>query len=70
MERMTMKIEGMSCGHCVSQVANALKDLGGVDVEQVEVGTATVAYDPGATPRDRITKAVEDSGYVVTSTGD
>ena len=65
MERMTMKIDGMTCGHCVSQVTKALKELDGVKLEQVSVGSATVSFDSAIASEDRITKAVEDQGYAV-----
>lgn len=68
MDRITMKIDGMSCGHCVSQVTKALRGLKGVEVENVTVGAATVAHDPITTPVARITQAVEDQGYSVVST--
>ena len=56
MDRMTMKIDGMSCGHCVSQVKTALEDLDRVD---------DIAYDPATTPETRITQAIEEQGYHV-----
>jgi copper chaperone len=65
MDRIKLKIDGMSCGHCVSAVDKALKGLDGVKVEQVAIGTATVSYDPGATSPEQITQAVEDEGYTV-----
>jgi copper chaperone CopZ len=68
MDRMTMTIDGMTCAHCVSHVTKALKELEGVDVEQVKIGEATVAYDPSATSEERITQAVADEGYLVTAT--
>ena len=68
MDRITMKIDGMSCGHCVAQVTKALEGLDGVKVEKVTIGAATVAYDPNATSEARITQAVEDHGYSVLST--
>ena len=58
-----MNIAGMSCGHCVHVVTKALKGVGGVTVENVSIGSATVSYDPGATSVDQITRAVEDAGY-------
>ena len=67
MERMTMDIDGMSCSHCVNQVTKALKELGHVDVEQVKIGGATVAYDPASISPARIRQAVEDQGYAVTA---
>ena len=68
MERVTLEIDGMSCGHCVRSVDQALKALEGVAVEQVAIGTATVSYDPAATSVDRLRDAVEDEGYQVTGT--
>jgi len=68
MDRMTMKIDGMTCGHCVGQVTKALQGLDGVQVEQVKIGAATVAFDSTATSEARIAQAIEDQGYTVTST--
>ena len=63
MERMTMGIEGMSCGHCVRAVSEALKEMDGVRVERVEVGSATVEYDPARVAPGAILAAVDDLGY-------
>lgn len=68
MKRVTLRIEGMSCGHCVSQVAKALNAVDGVRVEQVTIGSATVAFDPGSTGEERIRRVIEDQGYMVAST--
>jgi copper chaperone CopZ len=53
----------MSCGHCVASVKKALEGLDGVTVEQVAVGTATVAYDPAVASPGKIAEAVSDAGY-------
>lgn len=66
MERVTLKIEGMTCGHCVARVTQALKGLNGSRVEQVQVGTAVVSFDPAVTSEENLTRAVEDQGYTVT----
>jgi copper chaperone len=63
MERLTMNVQGMSCGHCVHAVTKALKDLDGVTVENVAVGSATVSYDPSVASVAEITRAVEEAGY-------
>ncbi len=65
MERVTLKIDGMTCGHCVTQVTKALNEVDGVNVEQVTVGRATVSYDPESSSKERITRAIEDQGYAV-----
>ena len=66
MAKMTVDIGGMSCGHCVAAVSGALKDLEGVEVEQVKVGSAVVSYDPAAVSPEQITQAIEAGGYAVT----
>ena len=61
----TFIISGMSCGHCVRAVREALERIEGVEVEAVEIGAARVRYDADATPRARIAEAVEEEGYAV-----
>ena len=63
MEQTTIAIEGMSCGHCVAAVKDALEGLDGVDVREVKVGSATVAYDPDVVSPEKLAQAVEDEGY-------
>lgn len=63
MTRTTLKIDGMTCGHCVDSVKKALQSLDGVEVEQVAIGTATVTYDSARATPDAIAQAVTDSGY-------
>ena len=65
MERMTLSIEGMSCGHCVRAVRDALAELPGVEVQRVDVGIATVAVDPARGSRAAVEEAVRDAGYDV-----
>ncbi len=59
-------IEGMSCGHCVRHVQEALSELAGVKSVEVslEAGTA-VLEAPGNVQDEEITFAVEDAGYTV-----
>lgn len=66
MEKLKMNISGMTCGHCVGAVTQALKKLDGVEVESVQVGTAAVAYDPNRVSADQVGQAIEDAGYRVT----
>ncbi|MFL6192532.1 MAG: heavy-metal-associated domain-containing protein [Thermoanaerobaculia bacterium] len=63
MERMTLKIDGMSCGHCVARVEKTLSKLDGVIVNHVEIGSADVLYDPEKTPFTGIRAALDDAGY-------
>jgi copper chaperone CopZ len=68
MNRISVTIDGMSCGHCVAAVSRALGALGGVEVEKVDIGAASLAFDPALTSTDAITQAIEDEGYAVLST--
>lgn len=68
MEQLTMNISGMTCSHCVGHVTKALSNLDGVKVEQVKIGSATVAYDPSRTSPDQLAQAVENAGYDVQPT--
>ena len=63
MEHLNLKIEGMSCGHCVARVEKALKKLDGVNVNRVEIGSADLTYDPAKTPFAQIREAIDDAGY-------
>jgi copper chaperone CopZ len=63
MERTTLKIDGMSCGHCVAAVRSELEKLDGVKVEAVQVGSATVSFDPNRVGTQQLVDAVGGAGY-------
>ena len=63
MNRTTLKIDGMSCGHCVMSVKKALENVDGVTIESVAVGSAAVQYDPAVASPKQIVDAVVDAGY-------
>lgn len=65
MQRVSLTIDGMTCGHCVRAVDRALQSLPGVEVERVEVGSAVVAYDPAAVKPEQIEKVISEEGYEV-----
>jgi copper chaperone CopZ len=67
MERVSLTIEGMSCGHCVRAVDRALRGVPGVQVEEVAVGSAVVAYDPAVAKPEQIEAAIAEEGYGVGS---
>jgi copper chaperone len=63
MSTLDLEIEGMSCGHCVAAVTHALRALPGVEVTNVSVGAAQVAYEADKVSPEDIVLAVEDAGY-------
>jgi len=65
MKRLELDIEGMSCGHCTRAVNGALEGMEGVTVERVEIGTATLTFDPDTVTPEQIAAAVEEEGYTV-----
>jgi len=65
MAEITLKIEGMSCQHCVASVKKAVDGLEGVDSSDVAVGSARVVFDDVKTGKDTIIKAVQNAGYTV-----
>lgn len=65
MAEMNLKIEGMSCGHCVMAVKKALDNLDGVISSEVAIGSAKVTYDEGQTDTEKIGAAVIKAGYKI-----
>lgn len=67
MERITLALSGMTCGHCVGTVRKALVGLDGVAVEHVGVNTVTIAVDPARTSLAVIEQTLDATGYPVAS---
>ncbi len=59
------KIEGMSCQHCVMAVKKELAKIPELEVRNVRIGSATVAYDETRTDASRVEAAIADAGYRV-----
>jgi Cu+-exporting ATPase len=66
MQTATLAITGMSCGHCVRAVSDALGALPGVAVDRVTVGSAHLQYDPDVTSPATVAAAVRHAGYEAT----
>lgn len=67
MEKITLQVDGMSCGHCKAAVEKALKGLAGVQGAEADIAakTVTVTYDPSRVSREALSVAVADAGYEV-----
>jgi copper chaperone len=65
MTTTTLKIDGMTCGHCVAAVTRALESAEGVASATVDLqaGRAVVEYDETRTRPDVLTSVVMDEGY-------
>lgn len=61
-------IEGMTCGHCVKRVENALKEVAGVEKVDVILDENKAIIEVGENINDEIIAgAVDDAGYTVIS---
>lgn len=65
-ESLVLKVEGMHCAGCVRNVQRALAGLTGVTVQNVEIGTAVVLFDPERTAPDELAAAITAAGYPAT----
>jgi copper chaperone len=67
MEKTVLKVNGMSCEHCVKAVTGAACSLAGVKKARVDLkdGTVALEYDPAQTALDAVKAAITDQGYEV-----
>lgn len=61
----TIKVEGMSCGHCVMRVKKAIEGIQGVKKVDVSLENkqAVVEFDEGKTDVDKIKATIKETGY-------
>ncbi len=62
-----IKIEGMSCQHCVMAVKKAVDALEGVSSSDVEIGKVGVQFDEAKVSQADIEAAIVNAGYKVVS---
>ncbi len=60
-----IRIEGMSCQHCVMRVKKALEGLSGVAALNVTVGQAEVSYDESMVQKKDIEDTIVKAGYKI-----
>ena len=67
MEKLTLKVEGMACGHCEITVADAARKLPGVKKAKASKRKkqAVVEYDPEQVAPKQIADAINATGYRV-----
>lgn len=65
MESKTLKVNGMSCEHCVKAVNNALGAISGVTdiIVSLKEGTVSFKHDPSLAPVETIKAAIADEGF-------
>ena len=63
METDRIKVEGMSCEHCVGRVKDALAGLEGVQIESVQIGEVVVSLHSDEVGREVVLAAIQSAGY-------
>lgn len=65
MTNVTLKVEGMSCNHCVTSIEGALKEIGAKGKVDLANHQVSVEYDENNITLETIKEAIEDQGYTV-----
>ena len=63
MKNAVFDVTGMSCGGCVRHVTDALRQVAGVEIRDVSVGSAQVSFDPAETTAQTVADAIRAAGY-------
>jgi copper chaperone len=67
MEKIHLKVEGMTCGGCVQSIQKALTGRDGVRTANADLDTGMVMieYDEKAIRKSGLEKAIVDAGFSV-----
>ena len=65
MKTEELKITGMSCNHCVMSLRKELARVQGLEVRDVRIGSALVAYDESKVSNAQLRSAVEEAGFTL-----
>ncbi|MFJ7755243.1 copper chaperone CopZ [Peribacillus muralis] len=67
MEKITLNVSGMSCGHCVNAVEGNVGKLDGVESVNVHLdsGKVDIAFDIDKVSLGKIKETIDDQGYDV-----
>ncbi len=66
MEKRELKVQGMTCQHCVNTVRRALSSIEGVVSVNVDLPTGRVEVElEKDVPQEKLTAAIEEWGYKV-----
>ncbi len=65
MEKLTLNVEGMTCGGCATSIQNALNSRDGVTSAEADVaaGTVSVEFDSVVIQQAALEQAIVDAGF-------
>jgi copper chaperone len=60
----TIKINGMSCNHCVMAVTKALNEIDGIKDAEVDLATGEATFEErGSVDMNAVREAIKKAGY-------
>lgn len=59
----SFKVTGMTCGHCVRAVTDAVRDVDATAQVEVDLGAGRVTVRDGTATAERIAAAIAAEGY-------
>lgn len=65
MQNITLKVNGMSCQHCVNSVEEAIQEIGAHGQVDLKTKSVAVQYDDNLLTQETIKEAIEAQGYSV-----
>lgn len=66
---LTLKVSGMTCGHCTSAVTKAIQGVDPAAAVQVDLATGLVEVESKRS-RAELARAIEEAGYSVEAGGE
>lgn len=65
MQNVILKVEGMSCGHCVKAVESSVGELNGIETVKVNLDEAEVevSFNEAQVSLEQIKETIEEQGY-------
>lgn len=64
MKEVNISVSDMQSTHCQTRVTNAVKEIEGVQIQNVEAGKITVSVTSDKT-KNEVVNAIEKAGYTV-----
>ncbi|MBU0726715.1 MAG: heavy-metal-associated domain-containing protein [Alphaproteobacteria bacterium] len=64
---ISLKVEGMTCGHCVKAVTKAVHTIEAAASVDIDLGAGLVRISSG--DPERLASAIAEAGYAVRPTG-
>ncbi|MDR2742055.1 MAG: copper ion binding protein [Treponema sp.] len=67
MEKAVLRVDGMSCDHCVKTITKAVGELPSVKNVAIDIkgGTVSFMFDPAKSPLENVEAVITDAGYDV-----